>query len=135
MSNASNIARAWVALLLALALLPAFASGCSADCGWTTKAQAFVDDNHNGRWDQGESPLSGVKFRVVDAQGNSDYGGGWESDDSGNAPIAFFVSCNRSTEFVLFATPPEGFVLTTAEWVDAGSESGKTFAFGFAKGK
>jgi hypothetical protein len=74
-----------------------------------------------------------VKFRVVDAQGKSGYGGGWETDASGNVYVTFFISCNRRTEFVLSATPPEGYVSTTPERIDAGAESGKTFTFGFAK--
>lgn len=130
-----KVKHAWIVLLLALALLSVLANGCSADCQWSTKAQAFLDDNHNGTWDQGESPLSGVKFSVEDTRGRTGYGGEWESDDSGHAYIVFFVPCGRSTEFVLFSTPPEEFVLTTPHRVDTGSESGKTFAFGFAKSK
>jgi hypothetical protein len=72
-----------------------------------------------------------VKFGVVDTQGKSGYGGGWETDASGTVYVAFFISCNRRTEFVLSATPPEGYVPTTPERIDAGSASGKTFTFGF----
>lgn len=125
----------WAASLLVLMLLPALVSGCSSDCSWGTKAQAFVDENLNGRWDEGESPLSGVKFFVVDAQGNSGYGGGWESDRSGNAFIGFLTSCNESADYILSAATPEGFMLTTPQRVEAGSESAKTFTFGFAKRK
>ncbi len=124
----------WIALLLVLVLLPALVSGCSADCGWSTKATAFVDDNRNGIRDKEESALPGVTFFVMDTQGNSNYGR-WESDVSGTVSIAFFVECNRNTAFTLSASPPEGFVLTTPQRVDAGSESGKTFTFGFDKAK
>lgn len=133
MSRTHNIANTRVMLPLALALLLVLGNGCSGDCGWGANAQTFVDDNRNGTWDQGESPLSKVRLDVTDRQGNGDYGGWWESDDTGNAYIAFFVTCKRRIEFVLSATPPEGFTPTTPERIDAGSETGQTFTFGFTR--
>jgi hypothetical protein len=132
MRNTGALVRSLIALL-ALMLLPAVVGGCSKDCQWSATTQAFVDDNLNGTWDQTESPLSGVGYHVQDTRGNSRYGGGWKSDHKGNEYIAFFVTCDRRIDFVLSATPPEGYTPTTPVTIDAGSQPGKTFTFGFIR--
>jgi hypothetical protein len=132
MPHTSKNSRTCIVLLFALAVLLILAVGCSHDCQWDAKAQAFLDDNRNGTWDQGESALSGVTFHVADDRGKA-RSGSWESDSTGNAFIAFFVSCDERTEFLLFATPPDEYVGTTPDHVDAGSRRGNTFTFGFIK--
>ena len=120
-------------MLPALVLVSALVVGCSHDCSWNARAQAFVDDNANGRWDHGELALSGVKLHVTDSRGNSGYGGEWESNRSGDAFVAFFVPCDEHKQFMLFATPPNGYVGTTPDHVIAGSQSGNIFTFGFVR--
>ncbi|HEX9987821.1 MAG TPA: hypothetical protein VGE45_04985 [Chloroflexia bacterium] len=131
-SNSHSIGA--ITLLLLVALL-SLLGGCSADCSWEGTAQAFVDENTNARWDEGEKPLPGAKFHVKDTNGNDGYGGEWVSDSTGRAFIAFFVSCNRDTDFVVYAEPPEGYGFTTSERLEAGSERGRTFPFGFIRKK
>ncbi len=125
----------WLAALFALLAVSALLGGCSSDCGWHSKTQAFVDENANGKWDGNEPPLSGARFFVTDASGKSGYGGHWVSDGTGTAYLSFFVACNRVPEFLVFAAPPEGYRLTSPELVEAGSQSGQTFTFGFTENK
>jgi len=124
-----------VGLMLLFVLFPTFGGGCrGGDCSWDTIAQAYVDDNRNGARDPGEVGMAGVMVAVVDSKGNS-RGSSWESNAAGNAQIAFFVSCSERSQFMLSAKPPEGYLLTTPERIDAGSESGMVFSFGFASDK
>lgn len=120
-----------VAVLMANAFVAIVPSGCSADCDWHATVQAFVDKNANGTWETDEPPLQGAEFHVKDTNGNSYYT--QESDNTGLGHIDFFISCNGTSEFVVFAKPPQGYQLTTPDHIDAGSDSGKTFTFGFAK--
>lgn len=135
MKNAARKASRCVVAILCFMGVTVISSGCSADCGWNGKVQAFIDENSNGKWDADESPLPNVKFTIIDRAITNSSGSEWESDSSGNARPAFFISCNNYTNLVISAEVPENLILTTSERLEVGSESGKTFAFGFARKK
>ncbi len=101
-------------------------TGCSQDCLWGGRAQAWIDRDANGVWDAGEPPLPGVTFSVVDARSKSRWAQG-VSDASGGASLHFLYGCDRR-EWEVQAQPPAGYRRTTPERV----RDGTPFRFGFA---
>jgi hypothetical protein len=76
-------------------------------------AKAWIDENANGMWDNGEKPLADVVF-IVDTQ--HEITNDSTSNENGQADlVAFPYSCSslRKTRTTIRATPPSGYQATT----------------------
>ncbi|MEO6457513.1 MAG: hypothetical protein ABIO92_04470 [Chloroflexia bacterium] len=118
-------------VVLASAFFSVCLGSCSADCGWSGRAEAFVDGNANGILDTGEPPLAGAKIHLEDSFGQTGYGGRPETQSDGHVSLNFLVPCNKTIDFVVVAEAPDGYEIATPNRAELGSESGKTATFGF----
>jgi hypothetical protein len=101
-----------------------------ADCVWNFTAQAWIDENKNARWDDGELPLQGVQVSFDLGPGYRPYGLHNErTDENGVAQISDFGSC--SFIWTIRAQVPEGYTPTTP--TELHTRSAGTFTFGFAR--
>jgi len=84
------------------------------DCLWRVLAEAWVDANGNGSWDEGEQPLKDVHFRVDEpSSGNRDIQGPFLSNREGAAQLSVFLGGCPDVKFDVFALPPKGYRSTT----------------------
>ncbi len=106
-----------------------FAAGGIVDCGFNSWVRTWLDANHNGRWDQGESSVPDVAFVVTDLRTRRAYH--IRTDSSGAAQFAlWFVEC-RPYRLEFVALPPAAFELTTPS--RAVATHGDTLRFGFVR--
>ena len=115
-------------LLLAIAVLSLAA--CSADCGWSGRGEAWIDQNEDGIWTDDEVALEGVSFMIRD--GNRGPIGPWpmESAKDGSAVLsAFLPGCPR-VKLEVYVDTPAGYLLTTEPRVPVRDE-GDVARFGF----
>jgi streptogramin lyase len=115
-------------------LLFIFAAGC-VDCAWYASVEAWVDENANGIWDEGEPPLEGVEFHVDDVLNGYTNMGNAISDWKGIARISLWLPGCPKARFEVYAEPPTGYRLTTDARLPAEGEGyggSGPFRFGFA---
>ena len=89
---------------------------CTAcrDCVWSDKAKAWVDENQNGVWDEGEISLAGVQFIIDDVQNDyQDVGREATSDENGDANLVVWLPGCPGVLFEISAQPPDGYRSTT----------------------
>jgi len=97
---------------------------CPGGCICT--AEAWIDQNGNGKRDSEDGPLAGVRFRVVGYGNNHEQVETWTSDETGYHEY-FMVGCTCPCfDAVIQAEPPPGYRLTTQ-----GRSKGAS-VFGFA---
>lgn len=105
--------------ILAFVLSSLLLVGCGVDCSWFGEGQAWIDENENGIWDAGESPLPGVSMSVQDLRNDVD-GEGGETGADGKVNLSLFIpGCMRVT-IEVSATAPSGYRSTTEEEVRVG---------------
>lgn len=108
---------AFAAMLVALSLGEAQPQ-ILADCLEEELAWAWIDENENGNWDNGEQPLSGVEFKVDDALNDlTDVAGPAVSDNDGRALLAVWLPGCPDVHFEVYALPKEGYRFTTPQRV------------------
>ena len=113
-------------LALALFLL----AGCSLDCGVSATARTFLDQNENGVWDAGESPLPDVQCFMESSQGVAI--GEATSDLNGDARLQVMqAGCPKGAVFWVYAEPPPGYRLTTLARLTGREPAQQPFLFGF----
>lgn len=125
-------------VILILLILIMFTTGCCmplADCIWDATGEAWVDENANGIWDEGEPPLEGVEFHVDDIlNGHADVGRA-TSDWDGKANISVWLPGCPKARFEVYAEPPSSYRLTTDVRLPVegtGYGDSGPFRFGFA---
>ena len=99
--------------------------GVLADCFPTADVRAWLDENGDGVWDEGELPLVGIKFELNPTAQN----GSAISDEDGLAHI-FAWSPGECLEMQVTAVSFIGYMLTTAQKLDYTS-SNTEYLFGF----
>ena len=124
------------ALFAMLLLLSGTACG-SADCVWYDEADAWVDENQNGVWDNEEEPLAGVQFFVDDIRNDyQDVGDEAISAEDGKAHLSVWLPGCPNVKFEIYANPPEGFQATTSDRLAVSKDAFRNsqqdlFSFGF----
>jgi hypothetical protein len=119
-----------------LLLLSCTACG-SADCVYSDKAEAWIDANQNGVWDNEEKPLVGVQFFVDDIRNNfQDVGDEAISDENGKAQLLVWLPGCPNVKFEISAKSPEGFQATTPDRIPVSKDAFRNsqedlFSFGF----
>ncbi len=106
------------------------------DCMITATVDAWIDENANGAWDDGEIPLEGVEFHVDDILNSyTDVGNRSISNQNGKASIDVWLPGCPKTRFELYAMPPSGYRLTTKARLRMGGVgyrgNGDPLRFGF----
>lgn len=102
------------------------------DCAFFGHAEAFLDENANGSWDNGEQALSGIRIKI----GNMKTGSARESrvtNVEGTGSLYFMIfRTNCENEFDVYVDVPTKYQLTTPTYSRIKpSESHRTFSFGF----
>ncbi|MGN6675032.1 MAG: hypothetical protein ACTHMA_17180, partial [Thermomicrobiales bacterium] len=87
----------YVAVLLTLMFL----AGCGCDQVFSATAQTWLDENHNGMWDVGESPLPGVTIMAIDQRGVVSLKPSGVSDTSGTARLYTMYGCTGNAEWII----------------------------------
>lgn len=102
------------------------------ECLWAGEAKAWDDENANGLWDAGESPLAGV---VVAAGVGGSFGGRnpRSTDASGRVALGSSLHACTTPEVELQAGPPPGYRPTTAASIRVGARDRGPHLFGFAR--
>jgi hypothetical protein len=125
-------------LVFATLLLLLSSTACgTADCAWWNEAEAWVDENQNGVWDDGEKPLAGVQFIIDDIRNNlQDVGEEAISGEDGKAALSVWLPGCPTVEFEISAKPPDGFQATTPDRVPVSKQAIRkagevVFSFGF----
>jgi hypothetical protein len=102
--------RLLVVLIMALLVGGAFLTGCNVDCGWSVQGEAWVDQNGNQKWDDGELPLPGVRFsflpsgKFVDGQVQA------TSNQDGIATMSLMLAgCPKDAELKVSVDVPDGY--------------------------
>jgi ligand-binding sensor domain-containing protein len=89
--------------------------GGSADCSWSTTAFAWSDDNANGTWDPGESPLDGIHIKVNDTvNGYQNVNRRAVTNWEGATQVVVWLPGCPTARFEITAVTPTGYRLTTA---------------------
>jgi hypothetical protein len=113
-------------LILALTLL----TGCSGDCDWSARVRAWVDENGNGVWDVGETPLSNVKI-VVESYHIPGIPEA-VSNDAGEAQLYTLIGgCPKEAVLFVYALPPSGYRPSRRSLKPASGTDERVFEFGF----
>ena len=115
--------RRWLcmlALMIAVSLLAA----CGADCWWSGRGEAWIDQNEDGVRNSDELPLAGVKFRVESS-------GPMIGAKDGSVDFYIFLPGCPEVDLEVYVDTPAGYRLTTEPRVHA-SEEGEVVRFGFA---
>jgi streptogramin lyase len=116
--------------------IAAMTGGFSPDCGWSATAQAWVDQDHNGKRDQTDPPLPGVIFRVNDVLNkyNDVARPTNPSNWKGESHLFVWLPSCPSAQFEIYPETPPGFdpISSLRPAADVRS-SDKTFSFGFAQ--
>lgn len=110
-----------------------------ADCGWDDTALAWIDENQNGVWDDGEKPLAEVQFIADDIRHDYDTSNEAISDLNGEAWVSVFpVDCTGFNEIdiIIKAIPPAGYLSTTPNEISIPQDAAQNaqndnFFFGF----
>ena len=104
--------------------------GAMADCAWDFTAKAWIDEDKNARWDDGELPLQGVQVSFDLGPSYRPYGLHTErTDENGVAHISDFGSCGFT--WTISAKIPKGYRPTTP--TELRTRSAGTYTFGFAR--
>ena len=104
-----------------------------ADCIWTGKAVAWIDENRNGIVDKGEKPLPNVQFFVDDTHNKYTVIADNDAVTELNGKVLLFVwlpGCPK-VRMEIYPKIPQGFELTTSPRLKGGKND-KTYEFGFA---
>ena len=115
--------RRWLcmlALMTAVSLLAA----CGADCWWSGRGEAWIDQNEDGVRNSDELPLAGVKFMV----GSSEPIIG--AEDGSVDFYIFLGGCPPKIDLEVHVATPAGYRLTTEPRVRV-SKEGEVVRFGF----
>jgi streptogramin lyase len=108
--------------------IAAITGGFPPDCMWSATGVAWVDQDANGTWDDGEPPLPGVTFRV------NGWGNGYPSDWRGESSLTIWLPGCPDENFEILPDTPVGYEPTYTSQPTVGvRSSGNTFAFGFAQ--
>jgi hypothetical protein len=85
------------------------------DCAWFGIARAWLDQNGNAVWDEGETPLSNVTMHIDDVLNSiRKVGGRTASDATGEAPLSVWLpGCPAVEGFEVYPEVPRGYRLTT----------------------
>lgn len=125
--GASLLILIFVAIAVLLLLGPVvgnvFSNLPDTSIGMNGVAQAWIDENENGIWEAGESPLQEVEFSITyssDSWNTSTRTSHTKSNwrGRGNFPEVRLPYCPDRTE--VYAKAPDGYRLTTPEYIDAG---------------
>jgi hypothetical protein len=108
------------ARLLAPFIVLACLTGCGCDRVFSATVYAFVDEDGNGQKNANEHSLPGVTFTVYDERSSSKFRLTKITDESGKAEFSFMYGCRDVAEWVIEATPPAGFRVTTPTRVRQG---------------
>ena len=112
----------------------------NADCLWAGSTFAFIDENANGKHEQGEPPLAGVAFHVDDVL-NKYVDVGYHhpeiTDEDGKGWLSVWLPGCPEVALEVYTVPSDGYVLTTPDTVPAQHRSNliQHFAFGFRPAK
>jgi streptogramin lyase len=116
MKPSTNLKQRWIWLIVVTVLLGVAAllswikQNTFVDCGWDAPVSAWIDENGNNIWDEGEPPLEGVQFHVNDIRNDyKDVGGRAESDWNGKAKVFVWLPGCPSARFEVYAVPPLGY--------------------------
>jgi hypothetical protein len=113
-------------------------SGSVADCAWHSSAKAWIDSNHDGQVNHGESPLRNVSIHIDDVENHLiDIGWPAITDQHGNVRLNVSIPDCSNSIFEIYADLPKGFRMTTRPrievnrdfWGRLGTEN--TYYFGF----
>ena len=116
--------------ILALAMGMLVLAACGADCGWTGRGEAWIDQNENGTWDSDEAPLAGVLFRIYDARNDvHDFESVSSAQDGSTVLSAFLPGCPK-VKLEVYVDMPTGYRLTTEPRVQV-RDDGDVARFGF----
>ena len=124
-----NLRRWLCTLALAIAMLPLAA--CGADCGWSGRGEAWIDQNEDGVWDSDEVPLDGVEFAIHDAKNNAYSPELMVSAKDGTVDLYMFLPGCPKVRLEVYVDTPAGYRPTTEPRVPVRQE-GEVARFGFA---
>ena len=140
-TKSPNRKRLWLIIALIgviiVVCLIGFGASIHGDCGWNTTVLSWVDENGNGKWDRGESPLEGVQLHVNDTLNNyEDVGSRSTSDWNGRSNVSVWLPGCPSARFEVYALPPTGYQSTTNNTVQItgpGYGNRDRIQFGFSR--
>jgi hypothetical protein len=124
-------ARLWVQQATVIATLGfsmTFLQACRSEgCVNDGYISAWTDVNGDGLREDGEPPLDGAKFAIIDERELGEYGSALPWHGSGEYFFHFMYPCGKR-QWVISATPPHGYRPTTPNRLP----EGPTLLFGFA---
>jgi hypothetical protein len=101
-----------VPLLVVLALACLLVA-CSPDCAWSGQGEAWLDENNNGDWDDGEPPLEAASIMVKDLRSGVGGREGGATDTCGRVDLWMWMPGCPKVDLKVFAEPPPGYRLST----------------------
>jgi hypothetical protein len=105
------------------------------ECLWVAEVRAFIDQDEDAQWDEGELPLSGVKFHLDDVLNKyKDVGGPSISDAQGSSTVTALLGGCPEVVFEMYAEAPQGYIHTTLRRIHVGGDKPKDpLFFGFKR--
>jgi streptogramin lyase len=105
-------------------------------CSWSANAQAWLDEDADGVWDEGEPPMEGVTFHG-DYASDEEYKPNMpevSTDFHGDVEVHIPTACpDHWMRYIVYPDVPPGYYLTTDSSVTRSSfQRDREVAFGFA---
>jgi len=109
-------------------------TACAADCSWSGRGEAWIDQNQDGVWDSTEPPLEGANFAIHDLIYDAYSPERMISAKDGNTDLYFFLPGCPRVELEVSVYMPAGYRLTTDDRVPV-RKNGEIARFGFVPAK